>query len=71
MSTALSPGRPLPATATVLQRWRFRRNLVIYAAHRAGFTQRDLADVFDLPQSQISTIVKRLSLAVVRTMGNE
>lgn len=42
---------------TVGQRWRFRRDLVITAAHRAGFSQRFLADVFDLPHSRVGAIV--------------
>jgi hypothetical protein len=51
---------PLPPTATPLQQWRFRRDLVIYVAHKCGFSQRALADVFDLPNSRIYAIVRRL-----------
>jgi hypothetical protein len=50
---------PLPSNASVGKRWRFRRNLVIYLAHRRnGISQRVLADVFDLPRSRIAAIVK-------------
>jgi hypothetical protein len=40
------------------KRWRFRRNLVIAVAHRSGLSQRLLADVFDLPRSTVSSIIK-------------
>jgi hypothetical protein len=40
------------------KRWKFRRNAVIYVAHRNGFSQRFLADVFDLPKSRIASIIK-------------
>ena len=40
------------------KRWRFQRNLVIYVAHRDGLSQRLLADVFDLPRSRVSAIIK-------------
>lgn len=42
------------------QRWRFRRNLAIYQLSTAGWSQRMLADVFDLPRSRIATIVKEV-----------
>ncbi len=48
----------LPANASVGQRWKFRRNLVIFIASRNGASQRLLADVFDLPHSRIAAIVK-------------
>jgi hypothetical protein len=48
---------PIRPDATPGQRWRFRRNLVMYAAHRAGFSQRMLADVFDLPRSHVHEIL--------------
>lgn len=48
---------PLPPNASVGKRWRFRRNLVIYIAHRQGVSQRILADVFDLPRSRIGSII--------------
>jgi len=47
-----------PADASVGKRWRFRRNLVIYVAHRQGLSQRLLADVFDLPRSRIGAIIQ-------------
>lgn len=47
-----------PEGASVGKRWRFRRNLVIYVAHRQGLSQRLLADVFDLPRSRIADIVR-------------
>jgi hypothetical protein len=49
---------PLPPGASAGKRWRFRRNLVIYVAHRSGFSQRFLADVFDLPRSRIAEIIQ-------------
>jgi predicted XRE-type DNA-binding protein len=52
---------PPPLRASVGQRWRFRRNIVIYVAARAGLTQRHLSEVFDLPRSRISTIHKEFS----------
>ncbi len=52
---------PLPPNASVGKRWRFRRNVVIYAAHRQGISQRVLADVFDLPRSRIAAILKEIS----------
>lgn len=68
--TRLSPARqPGPAPmmadqpnkgASVGQRWKFRRNLVIYIANQHGVSQRMLADVFDLPHSRIAAILKEL-----------
>jgi hypothetical protein len=52
---------PRPLRASVGQRWRFRRNIVIHVAARAGLTQRLLAEVFDLHRSRISTILKKFS----------
>lgn len=53
---------PLPPNAGAGRRWRFRRNLVIYLAHRRnGLSQRLLADVFDLPRSRIAAIVKEFA----------
>ncbi len=46
--------------ASVGQRWKFRRNLVIYIANQHGVSQRMLADVFDLPHSRIAAILKEL-----------
>jgi hypothetical protein len=51
------PRPPLPPDATPGQRWRFRRNLVIYIAARSGLSQRLLADVFDLRRSRIGEII--------------
>lgn len=48
----------LRSQPSVGARWRFRRNLAIYVAHRGGISQRILADVFDLPRSRISSIIK-------------
>ena len=48
---------------TVGQRWRLRRNLVIYCAFtQSGFSQRLLADVFDLPRSRIAAIIAEVEL---------
>lgn len=41
------------------QRTKFRRNLVIYVASKT-FSQRWLADVFDLPHSRIAAILKEM-----------
>lgn len=55
---ALSPPAIRPLTNTPGRRWRFRRNLVIYLAHRRnGLSQRLLADVFDLTRSRIAGII--------------
>ena len=51
----------LPPNASVSKRWKFRRNAVIFVAHRHGFSQRVLADVFDLPRSRIASIIKEFS----------
>jgi hypothetical protein len=49
-----------PPHATAGRRWRFRRDLVIYLAHRRnGLSQRFLADVFDLPRSRIAAILAK------------
>jgi hypothetical protein len=50
---------PLPPNASIGKRWKFRRNLVIFVGHRNGLSQRLLADVFDLPRSRISAIIKQ------------
>ncbi|QDV38270.1 hypothetical protein [Tautonia plasticadhaerens] len=63
-SEAAEPRRvpPLPPEASPGRRWRFRRNLVIYLAHRRnGLSQRFLADVFDLPRSRIAEIIKEFA----------
>ena len=52
------PPPPLPPNASEGKRWRFRRNLVIFVAHRQGLSQRMLADVFDLPRSRIGEIIR-------------
>ncbi len=53
----------LPPNASEGKRWKFRRNAVIFVAHRNGFSQRVLADVFDLPRSRIATIIKEFRAA--------
>lgn len=50
-----------PPDACAAKKWRFRRNMVIYVAYSHGISQRELADVFDLPQSRISAIVREIS----------
>ncbi len=50
-------GPPLSPNASPGKRWRFRRNLVIFVAHRQGLSQRLLAEVFDLPRSRIAEII--------------
>ena len=54
-----------PADAGAAKRWRFGRDVVIFVAHVHGISQRELADVFDLPQSRISAIVR----GIVERMG--
>lgn len=49
---------PLPPNASAGKRWRFRRDMAIYALSHSGFSQRYIADVFDLPRSRIATILK-------------
>lgn len=51
----------MPVLRTEGQRRRFRRNLVIAAAHRQGVSQRVLAEVFDLPRSRIGEIVAEVA----------
>jgi hypothetical protein len=48
---------PIPENSSPGRRWRFRRDMVIYHAHSGGFSQRVLADVFDLPRSRIGAII--------------
>ncbi|WP_435011228.1 hypothetical protein P12x_002531 [Tundrisphaera lichenicola] len=48
----------LPANASVGRRWKLRRNLVIYIASQQGASRRLQGDVFDLPHSRISAIIK-------------
>jgi hypothetical protein len=43
------------------KRWRFRRNAVIYLAHREGVSQRVLSDVFDMARSRIQAIVAEMA----------
>ena len=57
-ATGLPAAPPLLPGASAGKRWRFRRNLVIYVAHRGGLSQRFLADVFDLPRSRIAEIIR-------------
>jgi len=52
---------PLSSEPTTLQRWRFRRNLLIYLAYREGFSQHVLADAFDLTQGRVRCIVLDLA----------
>jgi hypothetical protein len=52
------PTSKLPTNASVGRRWKLRRNLVIYLANQHGASQRLLGDVFDLPHSRISAIIK-------------
>jgi hypothetical protein len=35
--------------------------MVIFIAHANGVSQRELGDVFDLPQSRVSAIVRRIA----------
>jgi hypothetical protein len=52
------PTSKLPTNASVGRRWKLRRNLVIYIASQHGASRRLLGDVFDLPHSRISAIIK-------------
>ncbi len=58
VESAPRPTATLPENASVGRRWRLRRNLVIYIASQNGASQRLLGDVFDLPHSRISAIIK-------------
>jgi uncharacterized protein (DUF433 family) len=51
----------LSPIASAGQRWRFRRNVVIYVAHQGGLSDRLLADVFDLTTEQVQTILAELA----------
>ena len=48
----------MPMNISVGKRLKFRRNTVIYIAYSNGFSQRTLADVFDLPRSRVSSILE-------------
>ena len=58
VESAPRPSPALPENASVGRRWKLRRNLVIFIASQNGVSQRMLGDVFDLPHSRISAIVK-------------
>ena len=45
---------------TAGQRWRRRRNIAIGALHRAGVSLPFIADVFDLPRSRVSEVVREV-----------
>jgi hypothetical protein len=55
-----------PGNVSADKLWKFRRNLVIFVAHREGIPQRILADVFDLPKSRVSTIIKEFKNLAIR-----
>jgi hypothetical protein len=57
---ALSMLTPRPGSS-LTELWRFQRDMVIYLAHSHGISQRILANVFDLPQSRISAIVRGIN----------
>ena len=57
----MNPIPELPANASKAARRRFRRNVVILAAHRAGISERVLADVFGLPRQRVAAIIKKFS----------
>jgi len=54
---ALAPAE----TASAGKRWRFHRNVVIFVAALNGVSRSILADVFDLPKSRISAIIREFS----------
>lgn len=61
VAEASRPVRTRPARKlTRGQRKKFLRDQVILAATIAGFSRRQLAEVFDLPHSRISAIVKAM-----------
>jgi hypothetical protein len=57
-------GRPTPMQMCIghdvppAEKWRFRRNFLIYAARRQGFDMADLAAVFGLGSTQVRHIVR-------------
>lgn len=57
MAESLRPMGPGPGD-TPGRRWRWRRNVAIFVLNSAGFSQRWLADTFDLPRSRVAEIVK-------------
>lgn len=56
---------------TAAQRWRLRRNLVIFAAHRGGISQRVLADVFCLARSRVAAILREVDVLARSRQGGE
>lgn len=47
----------LPILNTPGRRWKFKRNLALYAAWKFGFSHRALSEVFDLPRSRIAEVI--------------
>ena len=64
--TSKAPLPALPPHVSVGRRWKFRRDLVIYVAHRSGLSQRLLADVFDLPRSTVQSILHKFDKYTAR-----
>lgn len=56
---------------TTGDRWRTRRNLVIFVAAEAGFSLRFLGDVYDLSRAQVRTIVEELRAKTSRERIDE
>jgi hypothetical protein len=60
-TSPLPAPRPLARDAGPRERWRFRRNLVIYLAHRQGLSQSFIADAFALSRSLVRTIITNMA----------
>lgn len=54
--------KPRPRRRSTGQRWRDKRDRVIYLTATHGASQRLLADVFDLSRSRIAAILKAMRL---------
>jgi hypothetical protein len=44
---------------TPLERWRFRRNVIMRLAHRIGLSRELIGDLFDLHRSAVNAILKQ------------
>lgn len=52
---------PLLCEASPVQKWRVRRNLVIYMAHRQGLSYQVIADAFGLTRCSVRSVIRNLS----------
>ena len=52
-----------PHAITPRQKWQLRRNVLIYALAKDGFSQRVIADGFDLATGSVAEIVQVMRAA--------